>query len=169
MQPHKAYRTTEKIISRMSQAFGGMTAATILMLMMMLTVSDVLARALFNHPITGSADITQFAMICIVFPVFAWGAVKGMHVKVDIIVGRLSHKAQTIIDIINYIFVLGVCVLLGSQSFLEAFVARRLGIVSNTIGIPHYPFYLVITLGFVLLFLVTITLLGESISKAAKR
>ena len=44
-----------------------------------------------------------------------------------------------------------------------------MGRASEITQIPHYPFYLIIVFGYILLFFVMIPLLVQAITKAAKR
>jgi len=136
--------------------------------MMMFTVTDVCLRYFFNNPIKGSDETTEFMMVVASFLGLAWCALKGMHIKVNVIVGRLPQKPQTIIDIVNYIIVIGVCALLTSQLWRETFAVRAMGKISALTGIPYYPFYIIAGFGFFLLLLVVISLLVQSI-KALKR
>ena len=146
--------------------FFGIVAVVVLVFMMLLTVSDVVLRYFFNKPIMASAELTEYMMVIVSFLGIAWCATKGSHIKVDLLVGRWSNKSQAVIDIINAILVLGLAVLIASQSFNESMVAIQMGRASEITDIPHFPFYLVIVLGYVLLFLVMIGILVRSIRKA---
>ena len=158
----------EKRITQTSEVFG-VVAVVVLVCMMMLTVCDVCLRYFFNRPIMASAEITEYMMVIVGFLGLAWCAVKGMHIKVHLIVGRFSEKAQGIVDTINHIIIIGLCVLIASKSFTESMGAREMGRASEITDIVHYPFYLLIVLGYILLFFVMISLLVRAINKAAKR
>lgn len=136
--------------------------------MMMFTVTDVCLRYFFNNPIKGSDETTEFMMVVVSFLGLAWCALKGMHIKVNVIVSRFPQKPQTIIDIVNYIIVIGVCALLTSQLWRETLVVQARGKISYLTGIPYSPFYFIAGFGFFLLLLIVISLLVQSI-KALKR
>lgn len=160
--------SAEKRVSQISEIFG-VVAVVVLVCMMMLTVIDVCLRYFFNHPIMASAEITEYMMVVTGFLGLAWCAVKGMHIKVQLIVGKFSERAQGIVDTINHIIVLGLCVLIASRSFVESTVAREMGRASEITDIPTDPFYLVIVFGYILLFFAMIPLVVRAITKAAKR
>jgi C4-dicarboxylate transporter DctQ subunit len=160
--------SSEKRINQISEIFG-VVAVVVLVCMMMLTVCDVCLRYFFNRPIMASMEITEYMMVIVGFLGLAWCALKGMHIKVQLIVGRFSEKAQAIVDTINHVIILGLCVLIASQSLTEGFVAKEMGIASEITDTPHYPFYFIIVFGYILLFFVMIPLLVQAIKKAAKR
>ena len=136
--------------------------------MMMFTVTDVCLRYFFNNPIIGSNQTTEFMMVVVGFLGLAWCALKGMHIKVNLIVGRFSEGTQSIFDTFNHIIVIGVCAIIASQLWRETLAVRAAGMKSIHTGIPYYPFYFIAGFGFFLLFLVAISLLVQSI-KAWKR
>jgi TRAP-type C4-dicarboxylate transport system permease small subunit len=137
--------------------------------MMMFTVTDVCLRYFFNNPITASDETTEFMMVVVGFLGLAWCALKGMHNKVHVIVGRFSEKTQAIIDTINHVIILGVCAFIASQLWRETLDVRAAGKVSDLTGIPYYPFYFIAGFGYFLLFWAMISLLVQSINKAWKR
>ena len=164
----KFFSVADKRVNQISEVFG-VVAVVVLVCMMMLTVCDVCLRYFFNRPIMASAELTEYMMVIVGFLGLAWCAVKGMHIKVQLIVGKFSEKTQGIIDVINSVIILGLCVLIGSQSFSEGMVARVMGRGSDITDIPHYPFYMVVVFGYILLFFVMISILVQSITKASKR
>ena len=112
MQLSRAFNSVDKGVNSVSRAMG-MLAVGILGVMMMFTVSDVCLRYFFNRPIYGSLEITVFLMVCVGCLGLGWAATTGVHVKVDLVVSRYPPGVQKVLDIINYICVIGVCVLVG--------------------------------------------------------
>ena len=145
-----------------------MVAVGVLAFMMMFTVTDVCLRYFFNNPIRGSNQTTEFMMVVVGFLGLAWCALKGMHIKVNLIVGRFSERTRAIFDTVNHIIVIGVCAIIASQLWTETLAVRAAGMKSILTGIPYFPFYFIAGLGYFLLFLVVISLLVQSI-KAWKR
>ena len=165
MQLPKAYNSVEKAVSRVS-LIAGMIAVVILAIMMLFTVSDVFLRYLFNSPITGSLEITVFLMVCVGCLGLAWTAIKGAHVKVDLVVSKYPPRVQKILDVINYLCVLAVCTLIVWRGFIESLVNKYNELSSASLHVQFYPFYWILTLGYFLLLLVVITLLISLLRKA---
>jgi TRAP-type C4-dicarboxylate transport system permease small subunit len=162
------FRSASRVIEVTSEV-SGMVAVAVLVCMMMLTVSDVCLRYFFNNPIMASSEYTEYMMVIVGFLGLAWCAVKGMHIKVDLIVGRFPERSQAVINVINAILVIGVCALISSQSLSEGFIAKQMGRASDITDIPHHPFYWIIVFGYVLLFLVMLNILVQNVIKLVKK
>jgi len=154
-----------KIISDISR-FTGYAATSVIALMMILTVSDVFMRYAFNSPITGTTEISEFMMVIVVFPAFAWCAVVKRHVKVDLILEHFPPRIQAIIDSITMLIALGIYVIITWRSALESMDVTE---TSSLLRVGHSPFYWVLTFGFALLCLAVISLIVENVTKAVKR
>lgn len=168
MEIRKFFSAAENRIAQISEIFG-VVAVVVLVFMMMLTVSDVVLRYFFNSPIMASMEITEYMMVSVGFLGLAWCALKGMHIKVHLIVGRFSERAQAIVDIINHIIILGLCVIIAWRSFSEALMAKEMGRASEITDIPTHPFYYIVVFGYILLFFVMIPFLVQAINKVVKR
>jgi len=165
-------QSAEKIVTRIVTA-AGMASTVLLVVMMMLTVADVFLRYLFDQPIKGSIELTEYLMVCVGTLGLAWCALQGAHIKVDLIVSKFSQRAQKYIDSFNYILLIGASGIIAWQTFMRAITVQRLGVASAMLEIPQYPFVLVVTVSYFLLFLTSIMLLIYAISylmsKGAKK
>ena len=164
--------SAEKIVSRIVKA-AGMGSIVLLGIMMMLTVVDVVLRYLFDQPIHGGMELTEYLMVCVGTLGLAWCASQGAHIKVDLIVSRLPQTAQKVLDSINYFLVIFIAGLIASQTFIRSAVVRQLGVASSMLDVPQYPFVLVVSFSYLLLFMASIMLLiyaiSSLISKAVKK
>lgn len=165
-------QSAEKIVTRIVTA-AGMASTVLLIIMMMLTVTDVFLRYLFDQPIKGSIELTEYIMVCVGTLGLAWCALQGAHIKVELIVSKFSQRTQKYIDSFNYILLIAVSGIIASQTFMRAGTVRRLGVSSAMLEIPQYPFLLVVSFSYFLLFLTSIMLLIYAISylmsKGAKK
>ena len=162
------FRSAARVIDIVSEILG-VVAVVVLVCMMMLTVSDVCLRYFFNNPIMASSEYTEYMMVIVGFLGIAWCAIKGMHIKVDLIVGRFPERGQAVVNIINAVLVIGVCALIGSQSLNEGFIAREMGRASDITDIPHFPFYWIIVFGYALLLLAMLNILVQNALKLVKK
>ena len=159
---------TESKINVLSR-FMGIIAICVLVLMMLFTVLNVVMRAFFNSPIPGDVELTEVGMICVGFLGLAWCAVKGMHIRVDLVVSFLPKRPQAIIDSFGYLMGLGITVLLAWRGFVEGQGYRELKNLSASLGFPIYPFYWILSVGYGVLCLAIFVLLFRSISEALKK
>jgi len=143
-------------------------AGIVLLVMVLLTTSDVLGRYLFSRPIIGTTELTEFMVVIVGFLGLAWCAVKGTHLMVDLLVSRLSPRKQAVIDSFNYFLQLVLCILISWRSFAEGIRRLEAGATSSNLGIPQYPFLWVLGCGVAMLCLVILLQLIQKINKAVK-
>jgi TRAP-type C4-dicarboxylate transport system permease small subunit len=129
-------------------------SSVILFLMMALTVADVFLRKVFSKPILGSVEVTEFMMVTVVFFSLAQTEVLNRHVKVDLVMSRLSKRTQGLIDMITRL----VCFLLFCgitwSTLIYSGRMRASGEVSQDLWIPVYPFVYIVAVGCALLTLI---------------
>ena len=142
--------------------------AGVLVVMMMLTVSDVFMRKTFSQPIAGTMELTELMMVCVVYLALAWCAIGRAHVKVDLVVSRFSPRVQAIIDSITYLLGLGVCAIIIWRNLEESIVVMQLDLTTSLLRVPNFPFFWVLVLGYAVLCLVMITHLIQHLAKAVK-
>ncbi|MFC1863602.1 TRAP transporter small permease [Thermodesulfobacteriota bacterium] len=147
----------------------GIIAISVLVVMMFFTVLNVIMRAFFNNPIPGDVELIEVGMVCVSFLGLAWCAVKGMHIRVDLVVSFLPKRIRAIIDTFGYLIGLGIFILLARQAFLEGISNRELNNMSATLGFPMFPFYWVTSLGYAVLCLAVLILLVRSLSEAINK
>lgn len=156
------------IINKASQ-IASIVAVVFLVAMMVLTVADVFLRFFFHTPIQGTVELIQYFMVVAGFLGVAWCAIQGGHLKVDVFVKRLPPRVQAIIDLITLVMAMTVVPLVAWWGFSQAGYEYTVKTVSDITEIPTYPFYIVIGLGYALLFLVLVKILVEIISKVIKK
>ena len=121
--------------------------ALVLFALMLLTTMDVAGRYLFNTPLMGVFEITEFMMVCLVFCSLAYTQSKKAHVTVDILIGQMSKKKQRMIDILNYGISVIILALITWKSIERGFEIMASNESSGTLQIPVYPFLFVVGLG----------------------
>lgn len=138
-------------------------AVGVLLLMMLLTVTDVFLRATLNKPIMGTTEITEQMMVAVVFLGLGWCAIQGRHIKVDLFVSHYPLATQKFIDILIHAIGLIFVAILCWRTFMTTKMVKTLGITCSYIGVPKYPFYAVATIGWVVLFLAMVSLFIQRI------
>jgi TRAP-type C4-dicarboxylate transport system permease small subunit len=113
----------------------GLSAFTLLALMM-ITVIDVSGRYLFNHPLTGSTELTEIAVGLVVFSVFPIITWRNEQVVVDILDGFVPpslHFARSLL--FNLIISLSL-IYLGQRIWVLGQRALSYEEVTEYLGIP---------------------------------
>ena len=111
-------------------------AAIALFFLMALTCVDVIGRYVFNNPLTGSTELTEFAVAIVVFaylPVISW---REEHIVVDLMDNLFSTRMQRIrSNIINIIIAVSL-IFLGLRIEVLASRSLRYGQVSEYMEFP---------------------------------
>ena len=107
-------------------------------------------------------------MVCVGFFGLAWCALRGMHIKVDLVVGFLPRRMQSSIDIFNYLIGLFLCIFIVWFSFLEGIANLKMNSVTSILKVPLFPFYWFVTVGYGVLGLAIIVLMARSLKEAVK-
>jgi TRAP-type C4-dicarboxylate transport system permease small subunit len=165
MEPLKMAQLVDRKVRALSRIMG-IIAITILVAMMLFTVLNVILRTFFNSPIPGDVELIEIAMVCTSFLGRAWCAIRGRHIKVDLVVSFLPKRLRKIIDSFGYFIGIVTCFIIALQSIMEGWAHKVGNYLTASLGIPIYPFYWVTALGFGVLCLAILVLLVRSLMEA---
>ncbi|MFC1868829.1 TRAP transporter large permease subunit [Thermodesulfobacteriota bacterium] len=142
---------------------------TALSLMMLLTAVDVCLRYIFDSPVTGSYEITEFMMAVLVAFGLAYTAMHKGHINVDLLISQTGPRSQTVINSITALLSVGFFVLMTWRSFLYAEKIRVDGYTSQSLAIPIYPFVYVVAVGCAILVLILLIYLREQLQEVIRK
>lgn len=168
MSLEKCAEAIWKVARPVSRVFnyGG---AGFLFILMALVVVHVIGRYILVIPVPGSVELIEFLMILIVFLGFAECAVQRSNVSVDLLVDQLPKQAQVLIDTFTCILGIAIVSLITWQSAVQVKMLWQSGHVSGVLHIPHWPFAIVMVLGWAAFDLVLITNLFEFLRRVIKK
>ena len=164
----KVVQSIESMIVNISKVLN-IIAIVVLGMLTCLTTADVMGRALFDAPITGSVEISNYMMVCIGFMGLAWCAAAGRHVSVTLLTDRLSPRVQAVLKSIMLLGTFCVLVIMTWRGFVESLAIRDSHVQSMLLHIPKYPFYWIMVLSLIVLCLVVVVQFVQSVIKAAKK
>ena len=140
-------------------------SAAALFFLMMLTVAHVTGRSFFNSPVTGTIEISTYALLLIVTLGWCSAALAQEHVKVDLVVNRLPKRAQFII--INATLILSF-IMLAFATWASGIAAMGDPRYTSILKIPDIPFKWVMTVGFGMFCICTLAVIIENLRKRGK-
>jgi C4-dicarboxylate transporter DctM subunit len=143
----------------------GITALTF---MMLLTAADVILRYVFDSPITGSYELSEFMMAILVSSGLAYTAWHRGHINVDLLISRTGPRSQAVVNSITSLLGVGFFVLMAWRMILYAQKIRVDGYTSQSLAIPIYPFVYFAGIGCVILVLVLFIHLREGIREVTR-
>ena len=120
-------------------------------LMMLHVFADVLARALFNAPLTGTiVFVSNWYMVALVCLPLAFVERNDGHISVDVLTGLLAPKAQGLLATAIRPLSAAVFAIVAYASFLEAETQRALGrfILEQQSRFDVWPGYYFMPLGY---------------------
>lgn len=161
-------RIYKNIISKIARICGILGAVS-LVLLSLLTVSDVFLRYFFNRPIVGSYELTEYLLIPIVFFAIPWTTKEKSNVRVDLIVGRFRPRRRAVVYAVSCVLAILVTAVFAWFTIPQAIYIAESDIHSEMLEIPSYPFYFLTALGFFVLFFILIDNLIDYIKEAAAK
>lgn len=139
----KVVTKTLEVIARFLSYFSIISTAV----MVLMSVADVIARNIFGHPITGATEIVQIFNVGTILAM-GMGCLTNQNVSVDFVMDSLPKVPRHVIQIIMNIITIVVLGIVVWRSIVTAINYMSKGYGYTLLHIPHWPFVLVVALGF---------------------
>lgn len=134
--------------------------------LMLITTFDVLGRAIFNKPLPGTLELSEYMLAIIILLGAAYTQqVKG-HVAVDFLTSRLPLKGQTICRIITDIASLVIITIMTIYGYIEGINETT---VTDQLRVPMWPFKTLVAVGGLMLWMELLTDLITSVASLVRR
>ncbi len=132
-----------------SSAFG---AASIVVILMVLVVSDIFGRKVLNKPIPMSYEVAAFMLVFIVFMGLAYSQRQRAHIRVEFLTLRMSPRNRAIMDLLAYTLGVAIYGAIFYQTFKWSYHSFEIGEhVAGLINIPKWPSQFALVFGALLL------------------
>ena len=133
----------------------GKTAIWLVLIVVLVSAGNAVMRYTINYSSNALLEIQWYLFGLIFLPCAGYALLCNAHVRIDLISGRLSRRAQTWIDILGILFFLmpmAVAIMVLSWPvFVHAFVSSEMS--NSAGGLIVWPARLMIPAGFLLLIL----------------
>jgi TRAP-type mannitol/chloroaromatic compound transport system permease small subunit len=143
-------RLIDRLNERIGQIFYWLILATVI-----ISAANAVVRKVFNYSSNGLLEIQWYLFSTIFLFLAGYTLLRNEHVRIDVISGRLSKRAQTWIDILGTVFFLFpmafLLMWLSWPVFTEAY--QRQEVSTNAGGLIIWPARLLVPIGFFLLLL----------------
>ena len=155
----------KKGIQRFNRFISGI-GAVFLIPLMLITSSDVIGRDIFNHPIAGTVELSEYMLAVFILMGLAYSQQVKAHVAVSLFISRISARAQLILNMVTILLSLFIFSILAWQGWKVGIEERT---VSDMLRIPQYPFRLLVALAAFLLCLELLIDLADAVRKFVER
>ena len=129
-----------KLWERRADAVLGIAASALLLGLMTLTFSDVVARYLFDHPITGAFEITELLLLVLIFAGLPLVSHADEHVTMDFIDRMLPDRALAVLVRIVHALIAAIFFLLTWQVLIKARRISGYGDTTDVLRVAIGPF-----------------------------
>ena len=134
--------------------------------LMLITAIDVVGRDVFNHPIPGTVELSQYMLAVFILLGLAYAQQMKAHVAVSIFTSHLNENAQLVLNIIATLLCLFISFVLVWQGWVVGVEEKT---VSDMLRVPQYPFRLLVALAAFLMCLELLIDFGDSLKKLVGR
>jgi TRAP-type C4-dicarboxylate transport system permease small subunit len=125
-----------------------------LAMMMFLTFVSVLLRYVFNSPIPGVWELTEFMMAIVITFSLVYTAHQKAHIGVDLIINLFGINTRKLIECVTSLLSLCIFIFITWQTFVKISDDFHSSLTSPVLYIPVYPFVAIAAFGFLVLCLV---------------
>ena len=146
MSSKKPLHVLLKILQKLSTYLAYIGAFS-LFSMMCLTITDVAGRYIFNQPILGAFELTEFMVLVLIFSYLAYTQANKSHVSVDLFMMFFPKRLKVYIEMFNHVACLAIMILIAWMGFEKALEMMETGESSPNLALPSYPFVFFLVLG----------------------
>jgi TRAP-type transport system small permease protein len=144
-------------------------ASLVLGAMMLLTLGDVAGRYFFNRPIRGTWELVGLLLVFAGTWGLAYCQIKRAHIRVDILLVKFPRRIREFVNFISYLVGAVGFGMISWQVFLMAQNYYIHDYVTDTLGIPIFPFMIGLTIGAGLIALVLLVDFSRSLAEVIKK
>jgi TRAP-type mannitol/chloroaromatic compound transport system permease small subunit len=157
--------SVSRLIDRMSERIGH-TFYWLVLAMVLISAANAVVRKAFNYSSNSLLEIQWYLFSAVFLICAGYTLLRNDHVRIDVVAGRLSKRAQAWIDIFGTVFFLFpmafLIMWLSWPVFIDAY--ERHEISTNAGGLIIWPARLLVPIGF---FLLLVQALSELIKRIA--
>jgi len=146
MEQVESGSTILKMLQRLSTGLAYLGCLA-LFSMMCLTILDVAGRYIFNKPILGAYELTEYLVLILIFSFLAYAQARKSHVSVDLFMVFFPAKFKIVIEMLNHLACLAVMILITWMGFEKAVEMMETGESSPNLALPAYLFVFFLVIG----------------------
>ena len=151
MKYHELIKSIAGTIDRITRSLS-ILSCFVLGIMVLLVVANVCGRFLFEQPILGIVELIEMMMVIIGFFAIVYTAIHRGHVRVDLLLSRLSIRTKAILSSIGFLLSAATFAIITYQGTINAiYYAKNLEQTSTVLAVPFAPFKFIMALGCLLL------------------
>ena len=136
----------DAIIQRGVRVLNGVSLLALVVLALV-TVTDVVGRYVFNRPLLGALELSELMMVFLAFGCFAYTELQNGHVDVDVFVNLFPPRVRAACESVAAILSTGLWGLTAWRTAMQAQKVRAVNEVTSNLLLPVHPFIWVAAVG----------------------
>lgn len=123
-------------------------AAVLIVLIALAIIFEVVMRYFFNKPTIWTVEVSRFALVYITFLGAAWVLKEDGHVKIDMLLNRISPRSQALLNAITSIIAALVCIIITWYGIKVTIESIQIGYRMETeLRTPQFLILYIVPLG----------------------
>lgn len=114
-------------------------AGATLVALLLWTVVDIVGRAFFSSPLRGTVELTELAVVVLVYLGLAHAELSDSHITVDLVFVRLGRRTQLIVRALAGLLTIAVIAVLTWRLFLFTGQLRAGGYTTGVLRVALHP------------------------------
>ncbi|NDL55579.1 TRAP transporter small permease subunit [Phytoactinopolyspora mesophila] len=124
-----------------------LVAGVVMVALLLWTVGDIVGRAVFSHPLRGTIEMTELAVVVLVYLGLALTEDRDRHITVDLLYVRLGATGQLVLRVFAGVVAFVVVSVMTWRLWQYAEQLDAGGFTTGILRIPLYPVALLAVLG----------------------
>ncbi len=136
----------DRIISVLEDRLGAITrtlsevALFVIVIMILITVSDVFARRVLNATLVGAHEIQQFCYMIAAFLSMGYVTILKRHVTITFVSDLLPKRLMKYVSVVVWFVIVAAYTLLGWRLLAQGVHMMRVGVATPELYLPEWPF-----------------------------
>ena len=140
-----------KVVEQLNQGIAYLSAAAIMIAMFSIT-AGVFSLKIVDRSLPGVPELSELLLVVMIYLAVGYTQIKGRHVRVDILLERVSPRIRHRMEIVSQFLVLIILVFLVWQTGVKAIHAIEVGdYIQGDIKFPLTPSKISVFIGLLLL------------------
>ena len=131
----------DRVMKGITGVFGALSTAMLACVIVLITI-DVFARKFFNSAVPGAYELTERALMCLVFAGLSYTESARGHISVTMLIGALPRVIRFLIYGLMQLCASAIAFYLAYAAYTQYGVSLKTGTVTTVLLIPLYPFYI---------------------------
>jgi TRAP-type transport system small permease protein len=132
----------DRALRRLSHLLHALAGVTMLLLLLW-TVADIIGRTFLARPLPGTVELTELAVVVLVYLGLARAEHERAHIAVDLLFVRLGTRTQLVVRVLAGLLSAAVVLVLTWRLLAFSGQLRDGGFTTGVLSVPLYPVALI--------------------------